>query len=147
MRRLAAVLILLAAASACSSGSGPRGDASADSIIDVSLPWPDGCPSDAGNSNGIGDHCTRGGGQCKNGLLCTCDPVLGALLAGVPCLCTLAHPAANGSKDPCKDSVPADYCGTNATCCDVLTSAAYCVPNICLIGGACLVFTPVDGGT
>lgn len=149
MRRLASVLVVVAAssASACSSGGGRGGDASADAIIDVALPWPDGCPPSVANDKGIASPCTRGGGQCKNGLLCTCDPVLGARLTGVPCFCTLAAIAKNGSKDPCTDSVPADYCGSGATCCNVLNSGAYCSPNICLINGGCLIFVGPDGGT
>jgi hypothetical protein len=149
MLRLASAVALLVAASACSSGGGHRGDASTDAIIDVYLPWPDGCPSGVSNEKGVGTPCTRGGGQCKSPLLCTCDPLLGAQLAGVPCFCTLAAFAQNGSKDPCKDSVPdpANYCGSGATCCDVLTSGAYCTPNVCLINDACLIFVPRDGGT
>lgn len=147
MRRLAFLLGLVTAAGACSGGSRNRGDASVDSIIDVGLEWPDGCPPATANDKGIGAACTRGGNECKNGLLCTCDPQLGALLAGVPCICTRAQPAQNGSKDPCMDSVPANYCGSGATCCNVLNSAAYCVPNVCLINDVCLVFVPADGGT
>jgi hypothetical protein len=150
MRRLASAVVLLVVASACSSGGGHRGDASTDAIIDVSsLQWPDGCPSGVSNDKGVGAPCTRGGGQCKSPLLCTCDPLLGAQLVGAPCFCTLAAFAQNGSKDPCKDSVPdpANYCGSGATCCDVLTSGAYCTPNVCLINHACLIFVPRDGGT
>jgi hypothetical protein len=146
MRRLAWVLGAVCAASACSGGSS-HSDGSTDSIIDLGLEWPENCPPEAGNDKGIGLPCTAGGGQCKNGTRCTCDPALGSVLAGVPCFCTLAQFAQNGSKDPCMDSVPANFCGSNATCCDVLTSAAYCVPNVCLIGGACLEFVAVDGGS
>jgi hypothetical protein len=147
MRRLAPILGFVVAASACSGGGSKKGDASVDSIIDVGLEWPDGCPPATANDKGIGAACTRGGNECKNGLRCTCDPQLGALLAGVPCICTLAQFAQNGSKDPCTDSVPANFCGSGATCCNVLNSAAYCVPNVCLINDACLVFVPADGGT
>jgi hypothetical protein len=148
MRRLASVLVVVAAsfAGACSSGGGRRGDGSADAIIDLSLPWPDGCPP-AANDKNVGAPCTSGGKQCKSPLLCTCDPQLGARLAGVPCFCTLAAFAKNGSTDPCTDSVPANYCGSGATCCNILTSVAYCSPNICLINGGCLVFVGPDGGT
>jgi hypothetical protein len=147
MRRLASVLVVVAAsfASACSSGGRDRAG-SVDASIDLVLPWPDGCPP-AANEKDVGAPCTSGGGQCKSPLLCTCDPQLGARLTGVPCFCTLAAFAKNGSKDPCTDSVPADYCGSGATCCNILTSAAYCSPNICLINGGCLVFVPADGGT
>ena len=149
MTRRLALLVLTAvvSASACSGGGSHSGDGSTDAIFDLGLEWPANCPPEAGNDKGIGIACTRGGGQCKNGLLCTCDPAFGALLAGVPCFCTLAQIAQNGSKDPCADSVPTNYCGSTATCCDVINEAAYCVPNVCLIGGACLVFVPADGGT
>jgi hypothetical protein len=148
MPRFSFVVALLVAASACSSGSGRRGDASVDAIIDLSsLAFPDGCPSGLENEKGVGEPCTRGGKQCKSPLLCTCDPQLGAALAGVPCFCTLAQPAKNGSTVPCVDSVPADYCGSGATCCNILNAAAYCSPNICLINGGCLVFIGPDGGT
>ena len=148
MRRLASAVVLLVVASACSSGSGRSGDASVDAVIDLSyLAWPDGCPSGVANEKGVGEPCTRAGNQCGNGLRCTCDPLLGAELAGIPCFCTLAQPAKTGSKVPCMDSVPADYCGSGATCCNVLNEGAYCSPNICLINGGCLIFTVPDGGT
>jgi hypothetical protein len=147
MHRLASILALVLAAGACSGGGGNKGDGSVDAVLEVGLDWPDGCPPAAANEKGIGTACTRGGNECKNGLRCTCDPQLGTLLAGVPCICTLAQFAQNGSKDPCTDSVPANYCGSNATCCNVLNSAAYCVPNVCLINDACLVFVPGDAGT
>jgi hypothetical protein len=145
--RLAFVLGVVACAGACSGGGGKPADGGADAIYDVGLEWPSTCPPEAGNDKGVGARCTRGGGECQNGLRCTCDPALGTLLAGVPCLCTFAQPAQNGSTDPCADSVAPDFCGSNATCCDVLNSYAYCVPNDCLIGGACLVFVAADGGT
>jgi hypothetical protein len=137
---------LVVGTSACAGGGNHAADGSVDAVIEVSIEWPDGCPPAAANEKGVGLACTRGGNECKNGLRCTCDPTLGALLAGVPCLCTLAQFAQNGSTDPCKDSVPPGYCGTNATCCNVLKSAAYCVPNVCTFSGACLEFVPVDGG-
>jgi hypothetical protein len=145
MRGLAIFLGLVSTAAGC-AGGGSHSNA-VDASIEVVVDWPDGCPPETSNEKGIGLPCTRNGGQCKNGLKCTCDPQLGAVLVGVPCICTLAQFAQNGSKDPCKDSVPVDYCGTNATCCNVLTSAAYCVPNVCTFGGACLEFVPADGGT
>jgi hypothetical protein len=147
MPRLAALLVVASLAGACSGGGGSPSDGGVDAIIDVGLAWPDACASTVPNEKGVGVPCTRGGNQCKNGLRCTCDPLLGALLAGVPCLCTLVQPAINKSQDPCTDSVPANYCGSNATCCNLLNSAAYCVPNMCLINDACLVFVSADGGT
>jgi hypothetical protein len=145
MRGLAFTLGLLVAMSACSSGGGHSGDGGTDAIIEVSLNLPPGCPPPAGNEKGVGTPCTMGGKQCKNSLRCTCDPQLGALLVGVPCFCTLAQFAQNGSVVPCTDSVPAGYCGSNATCCNYLNAAAYCVPSICLPDNMCLDFS-VDGG-
>jgi hypothetical protein len=146
MRRIVSALGLFVAASACSAGGGGTVDTGTmDAVYEVSLDLPPGCPPDAGNAKGVGVPCTPSGNQCAAGLRCTCDPVLGALLVGVPCFCTLAQFAQNGSKDPCSDSVPAGYCGGGATCCNYLASAAYCVPNICLPGNMCLVFS-VDAG-
>ena len=54
--------------------------------------------------------------------------------------------APTGSTNPCAD-VGSTFCGSNATCCNVLTTAAYCVPNICLINQQCIEFVPLDGGT
>jgi hypothetical protein len=132
---------LLVLASACSSGGHSSGDGGAnDAVFDLGLDLP-GCPPPVGNEKGVGTACTNGGNQCGAGLRCTCDPALGGLLTGVPCFCTLAQFAQNGSKAPCTDSVPANFCGTNARCCEYLQTAAYCVPNICLPGGMCLQFT------
>ena len=145
MRGVACTFGLLLAATACSSGGGHSNDGATDAIIEVSLDLPAGCPPPAGNEKGVGTPCTRGGNQCKNGLRCTCDPQLGALLVGVPCFCTLAQFAQNGSVTPCTDSVPTGYCGSSATCCNYLNAAAYCVPSICLPDNMCLEFS-VDGG-
>ena len=86
------------------------------------------------------------GDECASPLHCTCTPSLGVELTGVPCVCTKVQLANTGSTDPCQDSVPANFCGSSATCCSYLTSAAYCVPDICLPGGQCIVFVPVDAG-
>jgi hypothetical protein len=146
MRRITCALALLVGSVACSPGGGGAVDGGVhDAVFEVSLQVPDGCPPPDGNEKGVGAPCTMNGGQCKGGLRCTCDPALGALLVGVPCFCTLAQLAQNGSVEPCKDAVPATYCGSTATCCNYLNSAAYCVPNICLPGNQCLVFT-TDAG-
>jgi hypothetical protein len=147
MRGLARLVALALAANACAGGSSgaPRDGAPNDGIVEVSLDLPAGCPPEAGNEKGIGLPCTYGGTECRSPLRCSCDRFLGALLVGVPCFCTLAALAQNGSTDPCKDSVPASYCGSEATCCNYLNGAAYCVPTICLPNNACLVFT--DAGT
>ncbi len=137
---------LLLAASACGSGGGSGDGGLHDAVFEISVDLPAGCPPAAGNDKGVGTPCTMNGKQCKNGLLCTCDPQLGTLLVGVPCFCTLAQFAQNGSKVPCTDSVAAGYCGSNATCCNYLNAAAYCVPSICLRDNMCLEFVPVDAG-
>jgi len=142
---LCAVLCL--AAGACSSGAGQRPDGSArdGTTYDLALDLPPGCPPGQGNDKGVGSTCTRGGGQCSNGLVCACDTILGLTLNGVPCICTLAglnpHPA---NPSPCAAATPA--CGTNAICCDYMTTAYYCSPNICLPGGSCINFSPAGGG-
>jgi hypothetical protein len=137
---------LLVLASACSAGGGGAVDGGLpDGVFEVSLDLPPGCPPAAGNDKGVGTPCTRGGKQCKGALLCTCDPQLGALLVGVPCFCTLAQFAQLGSTNPCGPPLTAGYCGTNATCCNYVNTAAYCVPSICLPGNMCLDFS-VDAG-
>jgi hypothetical protein len=153
MRRLSCLFGIALAAGACTGGGGSPADGSVDAVIEISIEWPAGCPPATANEKGVGKACTRGGNQCGSGMRCTCDPALGALLAGVPCICTLAQFAQNGSKDPCTDAVPSGYCGSKAKCCNVLNSAAYCVPYECLfnggndVNGGCLEFVPVDGGT
>jgi hypothetical protein len=54
--------------------------------------------------------------------------------------------AQTGSVDPCKD-VGMSFCGSGTTCCNALTIAAYCVPNVCLIDNQCIEFIPADAGT
>ena len=138
--------LLVCAVAGCSSGTkktcGPQ-DAG---IIEVGLEAPAGCPPAEANENGVGAPCTMCGNECASPLRCTCDPYLGIQLTGVPCICTLLQLAPTGASDPCADA-PANFCGSNATCCAVMTTAAYCVPNVCLIGGACIEFTPPDAGT
>jgi hypothetical protein len=148
MVRSAILLAALLAGALAGCGSpakkacGPR-DAG---IIEVGIEPPPGCPPAEANELGIGKPCTMCGNECASPLRCTCDPYLGMQLSGVPCVCTMIQVAPIGSTDPCADA-PANFCGTNATCCSVLTSAAYCVPNVCLINGQCIVFVPADAGT
>jgi hypothetical protein len=141
---LCAVLSL--AMGACSSGAGPRPDASVDGMTyDLALDLPPGCPPGQANDKGVGAPCTRGGGQCKNPLVCACDTILGLTLNGVPCICTLAGLNAQpNNPSPCATATQS--CGTGATCCNYMSTAYYCSPNICLPGGACIDFTPADGG-
>jgi len=148
MVRSAIVLaaLFVGAASACSSpvkkACGPQ-DAG---VFEVGLEAPAGCPPAEANELGIGKACTMCGNECEAPLRCTCDSYLGVQLAGVPCVCTKIQVAPTGSTDPCA-STAANFCGTGASCCNVLNTAAYCVPNICLINGECIVFTPPDAGT
>jgi hypothetical protein len=144
---IGAVALVVAGAS-CSSGPGhpPDGSVRDGTTYDLALDLPPGCPPGQGNDKGVGSICTRGGGQCKNPLVCACDTILGLTLNGVPCICTLAglnqHPA---NPSPCAASTPA--CGSNATCCDYMSTAYYCSPNVCLPGGSCINFSAPDGGT
>jgi hypothetical protein len=145
--RLAVLLACTGAAGCSSGGSKPMCGAPRDAgVIEVGLEAPPGCPPPAANEMGIGQACTMCGNECKSPLRCTCDPYLGVQLEGVPCVCTKVQPAPTGSTDPCKD-VGAGFCGSSATCCNVINIAAYCVPDVCLIGGQCIVFAPPDAGT
>ena len=140
MRGAAWMLGLLAVAGGCSAGGGGAIDGGLDGgVFEVSLDLPAGCPPPAPNEKGVGTPCTKGGNQCKGGLRCTCDPFAGVQLTGVPCICTLAALAQVNSTNPCVDSVPATFCGSNATCCTYMTAAAYCVPDICLPDDMCPV--------
>jgi hypothetical protein len=143
---LAALFVCVVAASCSSSAKKACGAPRDAGVIEVGLEPPPGCPPAQANDKGIGAPCTMCGNECADPLRCTCDPYLGVQLTGVPCVCTLFQLAPTGSTDPCGDT-PANFCGDNATCCAVLTTAAYCVPNACLIGGECIVFVPLDGGT
>src|SRR5581483_10215758 len=111
-------------------------------VYDLALDLPSGCPPASGNDKGVGIACTKGGGECTKPLLCTCDAAFGLQLNGVPCICTLAGPNLSSTvKDPCSaaaNSMPAGFCGTDATCCPYMTIGYYCSPNICLPGGSCI---------
>jgi hypothetical protein len=136
MRGVVLALGVLVAAAGCSAGGGGAVEGGVrDAVYEVSLTLPDGCPPATPNEKGVGTACTMGGNQCASPLRCTCDAFVGVQLVGVPCICTLAAFAQVGSTDPCKDSVPATFCGNNAVCCNYLTAAAYCVPGICLPDG------------
>ncbi len=63
MRGLSCLVGIALAASAC-TGGGASSDGSVDSIIEVSIEWPVGCPPATSNEKGIGKACTRGGNQC-----------------------------------------------------------------------------------
>ncbi|HVZ89356.1 MAG TPA: hypothetical protein VHG72_20495 [Polyangia bacterium] len=146
-----AVVLVLGTLGACSSGHGspPDGASRDGTTYDLSLDLPPGCPPTQANEKGVGAPCTRNGHQCTGGLLCACDTNLdntGLTLNGVPCVCTIAGLNSNPkSSDPCA-SAGANVCGTDATCCNYLSTAYYCSPNVCLPGGACINFSPADGG-
>ncbi|HEY4184758.1 MAG TPA: hypothetical protein VGP07_06790 [Polyangia bacterium] len=134
---LLALVFSLLTASACSSGSSSPVDAAHDYLtFDVSFgDLPSGCPPAAANDKGIGSVCTMGGGECKNGLLCACEPHANILPPdGTPCVCTQL--IFSGC-----DAVPTDYCGQGATCCSYLNEASICVPMVCLPDGVCPTFT------
>jgi hypothetical protein len=145
MRGFAWTLFALAAAGGCSAGGGGAYEGGIEGgIYEVSLDLPAGCPPEAGgNEKHVGQPCTMKGGECAkfgvSNLVCTCDKTLGIQLTGVPCVCTLIQLAQTGSTDPCGAPLPANFCGSNATCCPYLTAGAYCVPNICLAGNLCPV--------
>jgi hypothetical protein len=142
---IAMAALLVCAVAGCSSKTNKMCGPQDAGVIEVGLEAPVGCPPAEANENGIGIPCTMCGNECPSTLRCTCDPYLGVQLTGVPCICTKLQIAQTGSTDPCAET-PASFCGSNATCCAVLTTAAYCVPNVCLIGGACIDFTPPDAG-
>lgn len=140
--RILSICAVLASLGACSSGAGHRPDGSSPDGVtyDLALDLPPGCPPSQANEKGIGLPCTRGGNQCTNNLICTCDTVDGVTLNGLPCICTIAglttQPA---NPSPCAAVKP--ECGSGASCCDYMALAYYCTPNVCLPGGACIDFS------
>jgi hypothetical protein len=146
MRYVVAFLLLLACVNpGCSCGEGDIQQRDAQ-VYEVDFEVPEGCPPPA-NELGIGKPCTERGGQCTGDLRCSCDSYFGIKLTGVPCVCTKVQLAQAGSTDPCGAPLDPNFCGSATTCCPYLTTAAYCVPNICLPNGACVEFIPLDGGT
>lgn len=142
---IALLALLTSAVVGCSAGVKPACGQLDASVVEVGIEAPAGCPPAAANELGIGEPCSMCGNQCKAPLRCACDALLGVQLSGVPCVCTLLQFAAQGSTDPCSDQ-GANWCGSNTTCCNALTIAAYCIPDVCLPNGACVEFIP-DGGT
>jgi len=120
----------------CSSGGGGslKDAAVTDGItLDFSFgDLPPGCPPMAANDKGVGSTCTRGGMECQNNLVCTCDTLLGVTPpSDTPCFCTVLGFSCPGDADP-------TYCGQNATCCAYMTNGgAICVPDLCLESGMC----------
>jgi len=128
-----ALLLLVAGATGCSSGGGSKSDAGVD-YLTFDVPFgdlPPGCPPAAANDQGIGSACTKGGNECKNGLLCACEAHANIQPPeGTPCVCTKL--ILSGC-----DSVPVDYCGQGATCCSYMNALSICVPLVCLENAAC----------
>ena len=142
------VVLMAFAAAACGSATKKPPCGSTDAaVVEVGIDPPPGCPPEAANELGIGKPCGMCGNECAAPLHCTCDSYLGVRLSGVPCVCTLVQLATQGSTNPCGAPLDPNFCGSNATCCNYVNTAAYCVPNVCLPGGECVVFVPVDGGT
>jgi hypothetical protein len=139
-----------ATAAGCSAGGGGAiPDAGAhDAIFEVSVNVPDGCPPATENNFGVGRPCTMGGHECASGgnnLQCSCDPIFGAQIQGIPCFCSrlnLTTSVPDGGT-PCDMlSNVQSFCGTGASCCSYLTVGYYCLPNVCLDQGTC---PPVSG--
>lgn len=125
---------------ACSSGGGKKvPDGAADGI---SFDWrfgdlPEGCPPTAGNEKNIGKPCSVGGKECGGGMICACEPYAGITPPeGTPCFCTVAI-LGKTCDDP---SIPANYCGTGASCCGYMTFGSLCVPDVCLSAMMCPMF-------
>jgi hypothetical protein len=136
-------LAAIATAGCSAGGGGAIADAHPVDAYEVSLDLPAGCPPDAGNQKGIGKPCTPGGNECTGNaneiFRCTCDQFLTIKLVGVPCICTIL--TLNNSSDLDAGDLCASQastvCGNGASCCAYQTTGTYCVPNICLPGGAC----------
>lgn len=124
---------------ACSSGGGGK-------LQDAGVPMdvlvldfgfgelPAGCPPGVANDKGVGSPCTEKGGQCTGGRVCTCDTIFSVKgPPDTPCFCSLA------SLTP-RTSLPAGFCGTNASACDYQGMASLCVPNVCLTSSMCPTF-------
>jgi hypothetical protein len=139
---MGAVALGAASIAGCSAGGGGQiPDAgSADAVFEVALNLPDGCPPPIGNDKGVGKPCTRGGGECgptTGDLHCTCDNFLGIRLDGVPCLCTILTVNSTPDAGDLCASLPADHCGSTASCCPYMSAGTYCAPSICLAAGVC----------
>jgi len=140
-RRLAetAITAALLLAAGCSAGGGGNiPDAGPhDAVFEVGVNLPDGCPPATGDQMGIGAPCTKGGGECAaRGLSCSCDPILGATVVGIPCFCSKVNLASNvpDGGNPCDQA--GNFCG-GAMCCPYYQLGYYCLPNACLDQGAC----------
>ena len=131
---LSALVVLTVGITGCSSGGGgAKSDAGVD-YLTFDVPFgdlPPGCPPAAANDKGIGSACTKGGNECKDGLLCACEAHANIQPPeGTPCVCTKL--ILSGC-----DSVPVDYCGQGATCCSYMNALSICVPLVCLEDATC----------
>ena len=143
---IALLVLLVSTAMGCKAGVKPGCGQRDAGVVEVGIETPAGCPPPQANELGIGKPCTMCGNECAAPLRCACDSLLGVQLSGVPCVCTLLQFAQQGLTDPCKDQ-GAGWCGSGTTCCNALTVAAYCIPNVCLPDGLCVEFFPLDAGT
>lgn len=131
---LVAWLALLGpAATGCGSGGKNTADGPHDYVIpDVTLgEIPEECAHGKANEKGVGAPCSSGGKECKSGLICACEPLLGYMLAGAPCICTI------GIFGQTCDQIPSDYCGSNAMCCSWPDIGSACIPSACLEMSMC----------
>jgi len=133
---VAAALPLLA----CSSGSSSNGDAAVQDLVVIDYTFgdlPPGCPPAAPNNVGVGSVCTKGGGECQNGLICACDTTLGFVPPdNTPCICTRFK---SFSDQRGCGSLPAGFCGEGAICCSYMNAIGLCVPTVCLENAMCPV--------
>jgi hypothetical protein len=133
MRWAVALLALAIAGCSSSGGTGTQTDAAVD-YITFDVPFgdlPPGCPPAMPNEKGIGTPCTKGGNECKGGLLCACEPHANIQPpAGTPCVCTQL--IFSGC-----DTVSVGYCGQGATCCSYMNAVSICVPLVCLENATC----------
>ena len=133
-------LIAAAPAAACSSGSSSNGDAAVQDALVIDYTFgdlPPGCPPDMPNNMGVGGLCTKGGGQCKNPLVCACDTTLGIVPPdNTPCICTRV--TVDNGQGGC-GRLEAGYCGDGAICCGYKNTILLCVPSVCLADAMCPV--------
>jgi hypothetical protein len=126
MNRLAAIVFVVVAASACGKSSSNNADAPPDQCVQGAA-----CnnPCDVGNDKGVGRYCTAGGGECGNNaapiIFCTVDyePTADVQYCTGPC-----------SKD--------SDCGMNAYCSGSGMGSKGCEPAAC--GGMPSVDAGVD---
>jgi len=135
--------VVLLGAVACSGGASDGGDAAPHDYVipDVTVgDVPEACAHGQGNEKGVGAPCSMGGGECRRygSLICACEPLLGYMLPGAPCICTIPILG-----QTCQQ-IPSDYCGSNATCCSYENVGSACFPNACLDMAMCPMMEPVE---